>query len=42
MSIEIIHTVCIWFEKVKWLKNNNPEVLGLVYKLAPMDERITH
>lgn len=32
------HTVSIlgWiqFEKVKWLQNNNPEVPGLVYKLA--------
>lgn len=27
-------------EKVKWLQNNNPEVLGLVYKLAPMDEKM--
>lgn len=38
------HTVNIWgwiqYEKVKWLQNNNPEVPGLVYKLAPMDERI--
>jgi len=30
----------IQFEKVKWLQNNNPDVPGLVYKLAPMDERI--
>ena len=30
----------IQYEKVKWLQNNNPEVPGLVYKLAPMDERI--
>lgn len=29
----------IQYEKVKWLQNNNPEVLGLVYKLAPIDER---
>ena len=29
----------IQFEKVKWLQNNNPEVPGLVYKLAPMDEK---
>ncbi len=28
----------IQYEKVKWLQNNNPEVPGLVYKLAPMDE----
>ena len=28
------------YEKVKWLQNNNPEVPGLVYKLAPMDEKI--
>lgn len=27
-------------EKIKWLQNNNPEVPGLVYKLAPMDERM--
>ena len=37
------HTVNIWgwiqYEKVKWLQNNNPEVLGLVYKLTPMDEK---
>ena len=37
------HTVSIlgWiqYEKVKWLQNNNPEVPGLVYKLAPMDEK---
>ena len=30
----------IQYEKVKWLQNNNPEVPGLVYKLAPMDEKI--
>lgn len=38
------HTVSIlgWiqFEKVRWLQNNNPEVPGLVYKLAPMDEKM--
>lgn len=38
------HTVNIlgWiqFEKVKWLQNNNPEVPGLIYKLAPMDEKM--
>ena len=38
------HTVQIlgWiqYEKVKWLQNNNPEVPGLVYKLAPMDEKM--
>ena len=38
------HTVPIlgWiqYEKVKWLQNNNPEVPGLVYKLAPMDEKM--
>ena len=28
----------IQYEKVKWLQNNNPEVPGLVYKLAPMDD----
>ena len=27
-------------EKVKWLQNNNPEVPGLIYKLAPMDEKM--
>ncbi|MCR5417182.1 MAG: HNH endonuclease, partial [Pseudobutyrivibrio sp.] len=30
----------IQFEKVKWLQSNNPEVPSLVYKLAPMDERM--
>jgi hypothetical protein len=30
----------IQFEKVKWLQNNNPEVPGLIYKLAPMDEKM--
>jgi hypothetical protein len=30
----------IQYEKVKWLQNNNPEVPGLIYKLAPMDERM--
>ena len=30
----------IQYEKVKWLQNNNPEVPGLVYKLAPMDDRM--
>lgn len=30
----------IQFEKVKYLQNNNPEVPGLVYKLAPMDEKM--
>ena len=30
----------IQFEKVRWLQNNNPEVPGLVYKLALMDERV--
>ena len=38
------HTVQIlgWiqYEKVRWLQNNNPEVPGLVYKLAPMDEKM--
>lgn len=29
----------IQLEKVKWLQNNNPEVPGLVYKLAPLDEK---
>ena len=27
-------------EKVKWLQNNNPEVLGLVYKLTPTEEKV--
>ena len=27
----------IQYEKVKWLQMNNPEVPGLVYKLAPLD-----
>ena len=30
----------IQYEKVKWLQNNNPEVPGLVYKLAPMDDKM--
>lgn len=30
----------IQYEKVKWLQNNNPEVPGLVYKLAPADEKM--
>ena len=30
----------IQFEKIKWLQNNNPEVPGLVYKLAPLDEKM--
>ena len=30
----------IQYEKVKWLQNNNPEVLGLIYKLAPLDEKM--
>jgi len=30
----------VQFEKVKWLQNNNPEVPGLIYKLAPMDEKM--
>lgn len=30
----------IQFEKVKWLQNNNPEVPGLVYKLAPLNEKM--
>ncbi len=30
----------IQFEKVKWLQNNNPEVPSLVYKLAPVDEKM--
>ena len=30
----------IQYEKVRWLQNNNPEVPGLIYKLAPMDEKM--
>lgn len=30
----------IQLEKVKWLQNNNPEVPGLVYKLAQIDEKM--
>jgi len=30
----------IQYEKVKWLQNNNPEVPGIVYKLAPLDEKM--
>lgn len=30
----------IQLEKVKWLQNNNPEVPGLVYKLAPLNEKM--
>ena len=30
----------IQFEKVRWLQNNNPEVPGLVYKLAPLDDKM--
>ena len=30
----------IQLEKVKWLQNNNPEVPGLVYKLALADEKM--
>ncbi len=30
----------IQYEKIKWLQLNNPEVPGLVYKLAPADEKI--
>lgn len=30
----------IQYEKVKWLQNNDPEVPGLIYKLAPMDEKM--
>ena len=30
----------IQYEKIKWLQNNNPEVPGLVYKLAPLDEKM--
>lgn len=30
----------IQLEKIKWLQNNNPEVPGLVYKMAPMDDKM--
>ena len=30
----------IQYEKIRWLQNNNPEVPGLVYKLAPIDEKM--
>ncbi|MDD2981057.1 MAG: HNH endonuclease domain-containing protein [Hespellia sp.] len=30
----------IQYEKIKWLQNNNPEIPGLVYKLAPLDEKM--
>lgn len=29
----------IHYEKVKWLQRNNPEVPGLVYKLAPLENK---
>lgn len=38
------HTVSIlgWiqYEKIKWLQMNNPELPGLIYKLAPPDEKM--
>lgn len=30
----------IQYEKVRWLQNTNPEVPGLVYKLAPLDDKM--
>lgn len=30
----------IQYEKIKWLQMNNPEMPGLVYKLAPLDEKM--
>ncbi len=30
----------IQYEKAKWLQNNNPEVPGLIHKLAPMDSSL--
>lgn len=30
----------IQLEKIKWLQNNNPEVPGLVYKMAPINEKM--
>ena len=30
----------IQYEKLKWLQSNNPEIPGLVYKLAPMDMKM--
>lgn len=34
-------TILGWikYEKIKWLQNNNPEVPGIVYKLAQEDEK---
>ncbi len=44
MEMIQVNTVSIlgWiqYEKVKWLQSNNPEVPGLVYKLAPMDDKM--
>lgn len=35
-------TILGWIqcEKVKWLQNNNPDVPGLIYKLAPLDKKM--
>lgn len=30
----------IQYEKARWLQNNNPDVPGIVYKLAPMDDKM--
>ena len=30
----------IQHEKVKWLQRNNPEIPGIVYKLAPLDNKL--
>ena len=30
----------IQYEKVKWLQKNNPEIPGLIYKIAPMDDKM--
>ncbi len=38
--IQLIFWGWIQCEKVKWLQNNNPEVLGLVYKLTPTEEKV--
>ena len=43
-KLSVIFAVAIlgWiqYEKVRWLQNNNPEVPGLVYKLAPLDDKM--
>ena len=41
MIQDIMVSILGWikYEKVKWLQNNNPEVPGIVYKLAQDDEK---